>query len=106
MPKALGLHINDFYNNHFPEGGEHDDFELPEEYFDNSGNLNLSPDEKYELNDFGVIVLGDTVKSFNSFYQKWFKSQTKATILIQVDLTDKDNTMAHLKELGYKVIGS
>jgi len=39
-------------------------------------------------------------------FQKWFKSQTKAVIIVQVDIDKKDAAIAQLKELGYHVINN
>lgn len=114
MTKALGKDINEFYNNHFPEGHYIDDFtedygDFLEKYLDDQGNLCLPLTEKFELNAFGIIIPegsnSDNGTSFSSCFKRWLKQQKTATILVEVAVGDKEWAVERLKTLGWRVIG-
>ena len=105
MTKAFGKDINEFYNNHFPEGwfteGEDVDFQSIE---DKQGRLILSPTEKYELKDFGYLVPehADQGKemTFESAFKKWQKSKTHTSVLIEIPI-DQAGLVAELLKMSF-----
>ena len=70
--KVIGAEIIDFYNNHFPDGYYHDDYD---ECIDMN---NLDPNQKYELNDLGYIISDEDPgngKTFASVFRQWQKNK-------------------------------
>lgn len=99
MPKALGSELTDFYENGFPEGYFHEDYD---ESIDPD---NFVPTQKYELNDLGWIIKDDGTEevSFASAFRKWKKQQTTTVILVEVPKEDELTAKVKIKQLGYKV---
>lgn len=103
MSKALGKDINEFYNNHFPEGWIHEDCEFPVEDFQNQdGILGLIPSEKYELKEFGDIVpeYEDQGKytTFQAAFKKWQKSLTNVSVVLEIPNNKVDKVITTLKQ--------
>jgi hypothetical protein len=104
--KALGRDIKEFYDNHWPVGYYHDENELDTHTDD--GSWALDDNTKYELKELGLIIpegetMGDPV-TFASVFNRWFKTKTHATILLEVPVADKDSVIAQLKAMGLKVL--
>jgi hypothetical protein len=103
MSKAFGKDINEFYNNHFPEGCSHEDYEFHLENFQNQdGVLGLHHAEKYELSDFGCIVPEyedqGKVVPFQSAFKKWQKNQTHISIVLEIPNNKVDEVITTLKQ--------
>ena len=104
MSKALGKDINEFYNNHFPEGWFHEDYEFNLEDFQNQdGVLGLIPSEKYELNQFGCILpeWEDQGKgtTFQTAFKKWQKNLTHVSVVLEIPINEVDEVITVLKEI-------
>lgn len=87
MAKALGVHIKDFWNNHWPVGMFVEDNE--ESLFDQeTGAPILEDNEKYDLSRFGYLLYEDASKGeggiFATYFNRWYKTKTTATIIITV----------------------
>jgi hypothetical protein len=103
MSKALGKDINEFYNNHFPEGWFHEESALDLEPFeDKEGVLTLNPSEKYELNEFGCIVPEyedqGKVITFQAAFKRWQKSQTHVSVVLEIPNNKVDEVITTLKQ--------
>ena len=103
MTKAFGKDINDFYNNHFPEGWTHEDYDIDLESFqDCRGVLSLHPAKKYELTEFGCIMpeYEDQGKetTFQATFKKWQKSLTNVSIVLEIPISKVDEVVTTLKQ--------
>ncbi len=103
MSKALGKDINEFYNNHFPEGWIHEDCIFPVENFQNQdGVLGLHPAEKYELNEFGYIMpeYEDQSKemTFQAAFKRWQKRQTHTSVILEIPNNKIEEVITTLKQ--------
>lgn len=98
--KAIGAEIIEFYNNHFPDGYYHDDY-------DESIDMdNLNPNQKYELNDLGYIISDEdpsNERTFSSVFRRWQKKQTHVTLLVSVPREQIEAAKKDIKALGYLV---
>ena len=87
---ALGADINEFYNNHFPEGYFSDDMsdtiQCDNSLWNGENELNLNPTTKYNLDDFGVVVRksDDVYWDFSEKFIEWQDKQNFATLVVKV----------------------
>lgn len=108
--KATGKEINDFYNEGWPEGGEHVEYEpsvlrlINDNFDDAKGLLKLPESQKFDLGEFGYIDLGDTCLKFATHFRRWKKAQTVDYVTIEVKKESKKLVIARLNDMGLKVI--
>lgn len=111
MSKALGKDINEFYNQHWPEGAYLENYtenydDWSEQYDDGEGNLCLPENKKFELAEFGDVFdyKDECIGTFQSLFKRWQKQQSYASIVLEVPRERYDEVVAQLKELGLKVV--
>jgi hypothetical protein len=109
MSKALGRDINDFYNNHFPPNYFLDDNkDWIQDYQDENAILCLPENEKFELDDFGILVPdyddNKTPIKFSTHFKRWLKQKKIVHIIIEVAKEDKADALAALKSQGFKIV--
>jgi len=86
---ALGSEINEFYNNHFPEGFYCDDMsdtiQCDNSLWLGETKLNLKPTEKYDLDDLGVVVRksDDVYWDFSEKFLEWQDKQNFVTFVVK-----------------------
>lgn len=86
---AFGSEINDFYNNHLPDGYNYDDmspFILDNNnYWTKDDKLSLISTEKYNLDDLGVVVRkSDGVCwDFSEKFLEWQDKQRFDTFIVK-----------------------
>jgi hypothetical protein len=110
MPKALGKDIQDFYDNHFPPGYYHDDNAL-KFHDEDKGDWILEADEKYDLDECGVLVPEaslDGIKQdypipFSTAFRKYMKARTTDTLVIHIPKEKREQVVKALADLGIKV---
>ena len=87
---ALGADINEFYNKHFPEGYYCDDMsdtiQCDNSLWIGESKLDLVPTEKYNLDDFGVVVRksDDVYWEFSEKFLEWQDKQNFTAFVVKV----------------------
>jgi hypothetical protein len=107
MSKALGRDINEYYNKHLPSNTYVEEYgDLLEEHEDIAGNLVLPANDKFELKEFGDIYDSTDMKlgTFESYFKRWLKQQSTATIVIEVPKVDYGYWVTELRNLGLKIV--
>jgi hypothetical protein len=115
MAKALGSDIVDFYRNGWPKGFYCDESNLvvtdegqivPESApVATDGDYSVPLEDKYELDDFGVIINEKTGAhfDFSHFFNKWKKARSVVSLIVEVPISKEDEITGLLKTAGCKI---
>lgn len=104
MAKALGAEILDFYQNGWPDGYYIDDYEIDPDEPDS-----IEPTKKYDLDDFGCLYRHDEVYagadaiSFASAFQKWKRTRTHLTFMVNIPKEHEDAFKEFIKMIKGKI---